>query len=270
MPQRARPRYSDRVAGDPPPSVWLVERDAFFAYAAREPEFIREIERGTCFVVRGYLPPAGLAAVRDTMGALRAAGPAQWHPCLDGCPDHHRINDEYPGSHVRGRLRVYHLHPWNPHRQVFELFADVFDLKHRLAGVAPGAYLANRPSDQVIARVTINHYPRGGGWLHEHVDPAAPFARIQTLVMGSQPGSDYTSGGFFYRLPDGRTVTTDAWTAPGDLVVLSPHLPHGVSPVDPEHPLDWERPDGRLSIIPIVMYSDDPKVQAPRSYMPPR
>jgi hypothetical protein len=123
--------------------------------------------------------------------------------------------------------------------------------------------LNNVPSDGYIARVNIHHYPKGGGYQAEHIDPVGPHAHIQTLIVASEFGKDFHSGGLYARQnATAEKFYVDALTSPGDLVVLSPGIYHGVGEVDPDHPYQWKSNDGRWMVLPIIVASDYPNPAA--------
>lgn len=234
-------------------------RDEFLAFAREKPADLLSLvgEREGAIVVKQFLTSSQVEDFRARLRALRAATPAQWHPCLDGCPDYHRINDEYPGSYVRGQLRVYYFHRWNENRDLFEPLKSIFEIKNLVGNRAPDAHYDSLPSTGVVSRIAVNHFPRGGGYLEEHVDPTSEFARLQTILQGTTRGREYREGGLYYRASGGGDrLWLDPHSEAGDLLVLSPAVSHGVAPIDPSAALDWDAEDGRLTIIPIIMYSD--------------
>jgi hypothetical protein len=219
--------------------------------------FIESIENKHAYVVQQFYDREQILDFRAFLERFRNAHEASWHPCLDGVPDYHRINDEYPKSWVKTRMHSYYFHRWNEHRDIFDSFKEIFELKNYLAGEDGNAYYDNIPSDGVVSRVVSHQYPRGGGYLAEHIDPVNPFATIQTIIQASEPGVDFATGGLYMR--DGEqaeAVLIDPYTAPGDLMVLSPGVRHGVALVDPDDERDWERSDGRWMILPVVIRSD--------------
>jgi hypothetical protein len=75
--------------------------------------------------------------------------------------------------------------------------------------------------------------------------------------MATTHGKDYKKGGLFIREAGKNEVTMlDCFGEAGDLFVLSPHVPHGVAPIDPDEPLNWEKTGGRWMITPMIIRSD--------------
>jgi hypothetical protein len=237
--------------------IEIISRDEFLESAYEETgAFLAAIDGGTVFVVKEFYDADFVRSFRRFLAGFRDSEPASWHPCLDGCPDYHRINDEYEKSWVKGRMHSYFLHRWNANRERFVDFQEIFRLKNHLAGEPEDAFFDNVPSDGVISRIVTQHYPRGGGYQAEHIDPTSRFARVQTLVQASEPGTDYSEGGLYVRDEGTDPLRVDPQTSVGDLMVLSPAVRHGVAAVDPGAELDWAADDGRCTILPIIIKSD--------------
>ena len=69
----------------------------------------------------------------------------------------------------------------------------------------------------------------------------------------------------------GQAPGKEVWLVWGDgssaytLAEFDSYVRHGVAPVDPEAELDWEAPDGRWMIMPILIRSDhDAEREKPR------
>src|SRR5882757_5510133 len=157
-------------------------------------------------------------------------------------------------------MHAFYYHSWYAqNRKKFEFFSDIFKIKNFLAGFSESEFLSNIPSDGFIARINIHHYPRGGGYQAEHIDPVGKHAQIQTLVAASEFGDDYATGGVFARsIAGGAKIYVDPHMKPGDMLVMSPGIHHGVDPVDPVQPYEWRTNDGRWMILPLIVGSDYP------------
>jgi hypothetical protein len=239
-----------------------VSREQFFDLAYhRERELFALVDAFDVVIVRRMYDPGELRAMRDTAFEWGLATEPSWRPCLDGCPDYHRLHDNYPKAHVKSRMHAFYRHGfYDDNAALMAYFGEIFALKCHLAGAPPGSFIRNKPSDGPIARVIIHHYPCGGGGQAEHVDPVSPFARIQTLVMASQIGVDYRTGGLYTRvIPQSDPCFIDQRTTLGDMVVLSPGVQHGVAAVDPDEEYSWRENRGRWMILPIIINSDYPR-----------
>ncbi len=219
--------------------------------------FLRRLD-DEAIIVRHFMPESAIDAIKANCIKFSNQQASSWHPCLDGCPDYHRIHDQYPKAHVKSTQHAYYYHPWNQNGDLFNNFLSIFHLKCKLSGgrLQQQNVLFNTPSNGPIARVLVHQYPRGGGGQEEHIDPVAPFAKVQTIIQASVPGVDYKKGGLYINHDKYGLINIDKLTRKGDLILASPGVRHGVAKVDPETSLDWTSPEGRWIIMPIIIYSD--------------
>ncbi len=226
----------------------------------RPTEFLERINLPEVFVVKQFYPGAEILAMRAAVLEQAKNQPAAWHPLLDGCPDYHRIHDDYEKAYVKGKMHVYYHHGnYERNAKLFTYFREIFEMKDLLSGGVTQGAIHHKPSDGIIARVNFQHYPEGGGYQAQHIDPAGIHARIQTLVVASQYGQEFKTGGIYAKAtPEDEAHFVDPVTEPGDLLVLSPAIPHGVAPINPEQPLNWESARGRWMILPLYVWSDYP------------
>lgn len=220
--------------------------------------FLERISEPEAFIVRRFYDPGEIRSWRQSVFELGQRSEPSWHPLYDGCPDYHRLHDNYPKAYVKARMHAFYFHGWySANAGIFEYFREVFAVKNALAGHDGDAFMRRMPSEGPIARVNFHQYPRGGGWLAEHADPASSFALIQTLVQASTWNADFSSGGLYARAREGaEKLYLDPISSPGDLLVLSPSIPHGVEPIDPQEDYDWKLDRGKWTIIPIIVNSD--------------
>jgi hypothetical protein len=163
-------------------------------------------------------------------------------------------------------MHGFYFHGWYHHnRDLFRRFSEIFEIKCFLGGLAPSDYVTSKPSSGAIARVNFQNYPSGGGHISEHIDPNSNYALVQTLIQASEPGEDFKSGGLFARkAPNAEKIYLDFHTKPGDLLVLSPAIPHGVDPIDSELEYGWDRNSGKWTILPLIVASDYSEKRADR------
>ena len=225
-----------------------------------DPDSFRESLDDNIYIVRGYLSGLRIDFLRSLCSDISEASEPSWHPCVDDCPDYHRIHDNYPKAYVKSRQHAYYFHSWNKDRKLLEEFEEIYALKSRVGGEPEGShlsYLENKPSDKVVSRLLLHQYPRGGGGQELHIDPVAKFARVQTIIQASERGVDYWSGGFYVLHDTYGRIDIDGLTSKGDLLLVSPDLKHGVAEIDPGFgEIQWERTDGRWIIMPIIIRSD--------------
>ncbi len=238
--------------------IHIVERPDFLDFVnGNQDAFMKSIADNNVYIVKNFYPRDLILAFRERLIEISERERPSWHPCTDGVPDYHRINDEYEGSWVRARMHGFYFHPFNSNGGACEPFRDILRIKNRLRGVDQDADYEALPSSGRISRVVSQHYPRGGGYLKEHIDPHSDFALIQTIVQASTPGVHFNAGGLYMRERENSpALHLDEYSDIGDLFVLTPAVRHGVAPIDPDMQLDWNLDNGRLMILPLVLESD--------------
>lgn len=223
-----------------------------------QPQEFAERLTAEVFIVRNYMAGDEVDKIRQFCRNFAAQQEPAWHPCVDGCPDYHRIHNNYPGAYVPAVQHAYYFHPWNGNCSQVEKFAQIYRLKLQLGQGSKlyHEYLQNLPSHGVILRLVVHNYPAGGGGQDLHIDPVSDFARVQTIIQASVPGQEYHEGGFYIDHPDYGQIDIDRLTRKGDLLLASPAWRHGVAPIDPEQRLDWQKETGRWIIMPMIIHSD--------------
>lgn len=235
----------------------LLSASEFDQVLSNTQQFISTIEHNI-YIVRGLYSADLIDEIKSQCLLINNESEPSWHPCLDNCPDYHRIHHNYPGAYVKSIQHAYYFHPWNNNNALFDIFLPLFQLKATLSNQSKKAedYLKNIPSDGPIARILVHQYPWGGGGQEEHIDPVSPYAKIQTIIQASDIELDYTEGGLYVHNIHYGTIFLDQLTQKGDLIIMSPGIRHGVAPINPNSELNWRDNNGRWIIMPIIINSD--------------
>ncbi len=223
--------------------------------------FLESIDKPNIFIVKEMFSGEFVRRFRKSTFKWGLNTEPRWRPLFDNCKDYHRFHDNYPKAFVKQRLHGFYYHSWLDNNAVFDNFIKIFHLKNILGGYDTGCFLKNKPSDGVVARVIVHHYPRGGGYQSEHVDPHHRHSLIQTLIVASDYGIDFTKGGVYIR-PNKNRIFLDKYTEVGDMIIMSTKYPHGVEKVDKQHNYSWDINSGRWIIMPIFLFSDYKKFKA--------
>lgn len=222
--------------------------------------FLNKIKHPEAFIVKEFYDEAFILNLRNKVFQRGQNEEASWHPFYDDCPDYHRLHDNYPKAYVKQKFHgFYHHNYFKANAELFEMMKDILVLKNILAGFDRDEFFNNKPSDGILPRINLHHYPKGGGYQAEHIDPDGPFAQIQTLIIASSYGKDFKTGGVYAREKlGGEKFYLDSFTKPGDMIVISPAIPHGVDPIDEKLEYSPNTNDGRWIILPLFLYSDYP------------
>jgi ectoine hydroxylase-related dioxygenase (phytanoyl-CoA dioxygenase family) len=97
--------------------------------------------------------------------------------------------------------------------------------------------------------------------MNAHIDPAGPHQAVVPTLMMSELGRDFREGGAFMKNSKGKIVWIEKHTNPGDVVLFSPKLVHGVAPIDPGEPVNWAAFEGRwMSIFAVNKLATNTRV----------
>ncbi len=216
----------------------------------------RSFYEGDGYILKGTCDLEFLKTLKDGAMQFSEDRPSTFHKMFDGCPDFHRLIDgETTKQYYADALRhVFFFFPWNddPLNMMSEIYQRWQTFKV-FSGRPPDTFSTNIPSDGVIDRFHIYHYPSGGGSLETHSDPVKNQRTIMAGMM-SKRGVDYEKGGFYFVRPDGSMLDCEPQLDVGDFVCCYPSVLHGVEAVDPQSGLDWNPDKGRWF---VGLYSVD-------------
>jgi len=240
-------------------NIQILNREAWSDIQKISAQDLQKSLEDNVYIIRDYLTFEKAREIRHICQTVSENLEATWHPCLDGIPDYHRLHENYAKAHVKSVQHGFYFHPWNKGPLDFMQFKEIFEFKLKMGGLNASDFdtlINNIPSDGTILRLVAHQYPRGGGGQQKHVDPVSKYARVQTLIMLSQRGFDYKSGGLYVESKTLGRIELDTLSRCGDLILLSPDMVHGVDCVDKNKKLDWISTDGRWILLPIMLDSD--------------
>ena len=229
-----------------------------------------ELYDGTIYLVKKIYSKELLYDYREMFKEFSQKNKPEFHTLIDGCPDFHRINDEYEHSYVKGRLHSFRFYLWyEKNKKILNDFMDLFEFKRKISKLPDLNHLNNIPSDGYVSLLNVNHYPCGGGYLHEHLDPFDKYNPVQTIIKASQSGIDFKTGGVYVRDPlTQKKIFSEPDFEMGDAIIFRQDLiPHGVDPIDETEPLDWSLDKGRYLFIPLSIRSEYIKTEDNSSTM---
>lgn len=213
-------------------------------------DLLEKLDDERICVIRNVATRQEIAAWIAYLGQVGRGSLPNWQAILPNCPNFHRLSHWDERSYVKACFHQFSFFPWND--DVFSMFGrfrPIFELRNLLSGAEPGAYLGYEAYDDCIARLSFQFYPKGIGGMNEHIDPVGPHQAVVPLLMMSELGRDFEEGGIFVRTTDGEVVFIEQHTCPGDVVLFSPKLAHGVARIDPHKSADWLSFEGRWMAI---------------------
>ena len=136
--------------------------------------------------------------------------------------------------------------------EIFNLFEPLNVLRNKIANLDEN-YSYYDEVDGFISQPAVLHYPIGGGYMQEHVDPVDP-QKVEMVLSGSQRGIDFESGGLEIFIED-KWIDVEKHISKGDIVLFKPNVPHRVIPIDTKSTLDWSIRKGRWTIFSPIAHS---------------
>ncbi len=217
------------------------------ATAASAEELAAGLYAGDCYILKNAYNADLLEKIRVNAIKFAAHRNSEFHKMFDGAPNFHRLIDAEAAKfyYADTRRQIFYFFPWNDDDlNAFEEIYSRWSVMKVLGGFTADAYRHNIPSDGVVDRFHVFHYPSGGGSLETHGDPTRNQKTIMAGMM-SKRGRDYESGGFYFVKPGDVAIDCEPQLDPGDLVSCYSTVLHGVAPVDPHKPFTWDYEQGR-------------------------
>ena len=172
-----------------------------------------------------------------------------YQPIIEGAPNNHRMNRSDPRSYVKGCFHQFSFYPWNQDLfNFFALFEKVYHLKNILNDIPESSYIGTAPEKNCISRLSFQFYPQGSGFLNKHRDPVDYHQLVLPLLLLSEKGKDFKSGGAFVDIK-GEKIMLDDLCGSGDIVIFNASFPHGVELIDKDIPEFWPAFKGRWMLL---------------------
>lgn len=171
----------------------------------------------------------------DTKGGT--ASPEPWE-------NSHRLDNNPKLSttkHIFHTFNLEDLHALNSNPITF-IFARLRQIDNVLCGVR-GSHDSRNKVEGPRFHPQIIHYPRGGGYFDPHTHSLEP-QKIGLIASLSKRGEDYRTGGTRFWV-DGKEVDAEPAQNVGSVTLFRYDLPHSVSEVDADRPLEFGEKTGR-------------------------
>lgn len=233
-----------------------ISKEEFFK---KNPKSIKEdVDSKIIYLVKNVIEKDIILNIRKDLEIWNTIESQRWMPLDINCVNFHRINDCYENSYVKTKTHTFYYNLWlKESMQLKDIFLDIFDFKRKVTDFKDLSYLMNTPKDGFVSRVVIHHYPIGGGFMEEHIDPINIYNPIQTIIQASQKGIDYKTGGLYVVDDESKEkIFVDDDFKIGDMIVFNPNNFHGVKSIDSLENIDWGLEKGRFLIIPLSLRSD--------------
>lgn len=206
------------------------------------------LSEGYAVVLRGFLERDPCEQIVSHLVQVGSTSLPNYVPISEGAADNYRINFNDERSTVPGCFRQFSFYPWNQNiLDLWSIFSPIIKLRDTLTDLLEGSKndVASKYSDWVN-RISIQHYPSGGGFLDLHSDPVGPMQSVVPIVILSNERADFNSGGaVVFDQREKTNVLIEGSFEQGDLYLSLPYLTHGVAPIDPDERFDPLTRSGR-------------------------
>jgi len=213
-------------------------------------EMRQNLREGDAYVVHNFMSPEKVRQIRSYLTEIGRHSLPNYEAIEHGCPNFHRVNVWDERAYVKGCFHQFSFFPWNQDVfQFFDLTRDIFRVKNVLNGLPKDKFLGPTPEDGCTARLSFQFYPSGGGGMHMHADPVDHHQLTASLLIMTDKGEDFKTGGGYVALDEDKKLYFDDIAKSGDVVHINAKVFHGVEKVDPGDDLDWLAFNGRWMSI---------------------
>lgn len=209
------------------------------------------IDDDHCLILKNAFPKDEILKVRERFHQFGQTTPEQNPQFELGMPNFHRRDIEPPKAAIKRIMHSYSSFFWNASNYgEHEFMLASLSLKFQLSGLAAD-YYRDCQKDGYVCSGRVSHYPLGGGYYGLHADPIEK-EKCTDIIILSQQGVDFKEGGLYVMDRQKKKYFLDSLLQPGDIVYFKQSNPHGVAPVDPNAPLNWESSAGRWMMFSTV------------------
>jgi hypothetical protein len=188
-------------------------------------------------------------SIIDYLSGIGRNSLPNYNPIVEGAPNGHRINRSDPRSYVKGCFHQFSFYPWNQDLfDFFKVFEKVYHLKNILNGIPENSYVGTVPERSCVSRLSFQFYPQGSGYLNKHKDPVDFHQLVLPLLILSEKGKDFQTGGAYVEIK-GKTIMLDDLCESGDIVIFNASFPHGVETIDQDKTEFWPDFKGRWMLL---------------------
>lgn len=230
--------------------------DNFFDNKKKLTDISKSIIDGNLIIFKSLIKKKNIESFKKYLIQIGKNSFPEYQPIRIGTPNHHRIMNIDPRSFVKGAFHQFSFFRWNQDMfDVFELFKKGYWLKNVLSGNKKEDFLnlqnKNKNSDNVVARVSVQFYPAGIGFLNKHSDPVSFHQITAPLLIMSNKGlnEDFKSGGSYVCASETKKIYLEDHTSIGDLVMYNASIPHGVDLIDAQKKIPWFKFKGRWTAV---------------------
>lgn len=182
---------------------------------------------GSVIILKKCFEPKFLEKLKQTVWEFKESNinyDSKKFEIINDCPDFWRKVDKPigPSGGYTFIGNQFYFFRWNKCLPFEEFDSSIWNYIKILNADDKDSFKNNLPKDNVVDRVTFNHYPAGVGYISKHRDPANNQKITPGMVL-----SDYNDGGFYVVDHNSRKVFIESQVQFGDLIAWYPTVYHG-------------------------------------------
>ena len=213
-------------------------------------EMILNINKGDVYVIKRVFDEGWIENLKTYLVNVGKNSLPNYETIEIGAPNSHRINRNDSRAYVKGSFHQFVFYPWNQdYFNIFEKCKHIFFIKNLISGLKQNKFLNNIPEDNCTARIAVQCYPRGEGFLNKHSDPVDHHQLVVPMLIMSNRGEDFMDGGAFFENQNGKIINIEKDLSKGDIVIFNASLNHGVQKIDPNKNSNWINFNGRWTML---------------------
>jgi hypothetical protein len=201
-------------------------------------------------ILKKFLDSKRCDSIVDYMKNIGRSSLPNYELIQEGAKNFHRINMDDERAYVQGTFHQFSFFPWNQDVfNFFELFEKIYFLKNKFGKLNERSFLAKTAENGCVARVSVQFYPAGSGFLNKHSDPVDYHQLVVPILQLSSKGKDFREGGSYVMNNQDEKIVLDDVAEKGDVLFFNATSPHGVDTIDPNSESTWLDFQGRWAIL---------------------
>ncbi len=207
--------------------------ESYLADERRMASLRESIAAGNIVVFKSFANQEEIDRLIRYLHGVMQTSMEEYVPRREGARNHFRVSFDDERALVRAWFASWSFFPWNQDLLLlYERYAPVYQLRNLLSGLAPKTFLGRRAEMGCCARLAVQFYPRGKGYMAAHVDPYDKHQVVVPIMPMSKRGKDFQTGGSFVARRNGERISTEDLVDPGDILLFHSRCVHGVETID--------------------------------------
>ena len=213
-------------------------------------EMVLNMNKGDVYIIKKVFDENWIEDLKTYLVNVGKNSLPNYESIEKGAPNFHRINRNDSRAYVQGSFHQFVFYPWNQdYFNIFEKSKYIFFMKNLISGLRKDKFLNNIPEDNCTARIAIQCYTRGEGFLNKHSDPVDYHQLVVPMLIMSNRGDDFRDGGAFFEDKNGEPINIEKYLSKGDIIFFNAGLNHGVQKIDPNKKSNWINFNGRWTML---------------------